>query len=129
MKQQDSPAVALAREHAEAWTNHNYDKARQMLADDVRVDTTSTQPTIKPTHILGADKYMEGLIAFAQGIQAGSGEVVASIGDKQNSLILLVVKADFPGVGKVTLPAARLALWDENNKLKSEQVVFFALSD
>jgi len=128
MKQQDSPAVALAREHAEAWTNHNYEKAREMLADDVRVDSTSTQRK-EETHTIGADKYMEGLIAFAQGIEAGSGEVVASIGDKQNSLILLVVKADFPGVGKVTLPAARLAMWDENKKLKHEQVVFFALSD
>ena len=128
MKQQDSPAVALAREHAEAWTNHNYDKDRAMLADDVKVDSTSTQRK-EETHTIGADTYMEGLIAFAQGIEAGSGEVVASIGDKQNSLILLVVKADFPGIGKVTLPAARLAMWDENNKLKSEQVVFFALSD
>lgn len=52
------------------------------------------------------------------------------VGDDQNSLILLTVKAAFgPGAPKVTIPAARLAQFDENRKLKKEQVVFFALQD
>ena len=56
--------------------------------------------------------------------------MIASVGDDHNSLILLTVKAPFsPAGAKVTLPAARLALLDENNKIKSEQVIFFTLSD
>ena len=52
------------------------------------------------------------------------------MGDDQNSLILLTVKAAFgPGAQKVTIPAARLAQFDENRKLKKEQVVFFARQD
>jgi hypothetical protein len=35
------------------------------------------------------------------------------------------VEADF-GAGKATLPGARLYLIDENNKIKTEQVIFYA---
>jgi hypothetical protein len=127
---QDSPAVALARAHAEAWSNHHWDKARNMLAPDVHVTATTTQPIMAATDLTGVDDYMDGLIKFAQVIEPGSAHVIASVGDERNSLILLTVRAAFPPDGtKVTLPAARLAMWDENSKLKKEQVVFFALSD
>ena len=127
---QDSPAVAIARAHAEAWSNHDWDKARKMLAPDVHVTTTTTQPIMPATSLSGIDNYMDGLIKFAQAVEPGSARVIASIGDEHNSLILLTVRAAFsPDEAKVTLPAARLALLDENNKIKTEQVIFFALSD
>jgi hypothetical protein len=50
--------------------------------------------------------------------------VLASIGDERNALLMLIVEADF-GAGPVTLPAARLYLLDEDDKIKAEQVVFF----
>jgi hypothetical protein len=53
--------------------------------------------------------------------------VLASVGDERNALFLLTVETDF-GAGKVTLPAARLYLLDEDDKIKVEQVVFFALA-
>jgi hypothetical protein len=37
------------------------------------------------------------------------------------------VEADF-GAEPVTLPAARLYLLDEDDKIKAEQVIFFAVS-
>jgi len=127
---QDSLAVAIARAHAEAWSNHDWDKARKMLAPNVHVTTTTTQPIMAATDLTGIDNYMDGLIKFAQAVEPGSARVIASVGDEHNSLILLTVRAAFaPGGAKVTLPAARLALLDENNKIKTEQVVFFALSD
>jgi hypothetical protein len=127
---QESPAVAVARAHAEAWSNHNWDKARTMLAPDVHVTATTTQPIMAATGLSGIDQYMEGLIKFAGAVEPGSARVIASIGDERNSLILLTVRAAFaPGGPKVTLPAARLAQLDENNKIKAEQVIFFALSD
>jgi hypothetical protein len=127
---QDSPAVAVAIAHAEAWSNHDWETARGMLAADVHVTATSTQAIMPKTDTVGIEEYMEGLIHFAGAVEPGSARVIASIGDAHNSLILLTVKAAFaPGAPKVTLPAARLAMLDENNKIRSEQVVFFTLSD
>ena len=127
---QDSSAIALARAHAEAWSNHDWDTARKMLAPDVHVTASSTQPIMNPTDLTGIDAYMDGLIKFAQPVEPGSARVIASVGDERNSLILLTVRAAFgPNGEKVTLPAARLALFDENQKLKKEQVVFFAVPD
>jgi hypothetical protein len=54
--------------------------------------------------------------------------VLSSIGDDRNALLMLIVEADFGG-GTVTLPAARLYLLDEDDKIKVEQVVFYAASD
>ena len=127
---QESSAVALARAHAQAWSNHDWDKARKMLAPDVHVTATSTQPIMNPTDLTGIDDYMDGLIKFAQAVEPGSARVIASVGDERNSLILLTVRAALgPGGEKATLPAARLALFDENQKIKKEQVVFFAVPD
>ena len=127
---QESPAVAIARAHAEAWSNHDWDRAREMLAPDVHVTATTTQPVMPATDLTGIDAYMDGLIKFAVAVEPGSARVIASVGDERNSLMLLTVRAAFaPGGPKVTLPAARLAQLDENNKIKAEQVIFFALSD
>jgi len=129
---QESSAVALARAHAEAWSHHDWDTARKMLAPDVHVTTTTTQPIMggAATELTGIDDYMDGLIKFAQAVEPGSARVIASVGDERNSLILLTVRAAFgPDGPKVTIPAARLALFDENQQLKHEQVVFFAVPD
>ena len=49
----------------------------------------------------------------------------ASVGDERNALLMLTVQVDF-GAGKATLPGARLYLLDEHNKIKTEQVIFYA---
>ena len=127
---QDSPAVAIARAHVEAWSNHDWDTARKMLAPDVHVTATTTQPIMAATDLIGIDDYMDGLIKFAQTVEPGSAHVIASVGDEHNSLIFLTVRATSgPDGAKVTIPAARLAMLNENKKIKAEQVVFFALSD
>jgi SnoaL-like domain len=121
---QDSPAVAVARAHADAWSNHDFDTARAALAEDVHVTATSTQPTMPTTDSTGIEDYMRGLIAFAAAVVPGSARVLASVGDERNALLMLIVEADF-GAGPVTLPAARVYLLDEDDKIKAEQVVFF----
>src|SRR5271169_5837421 len=118
--QNESPAAAIARAHVEAWSNHDFDTARGGLAPDVRVTATTTQPMPPATDLTGADNYMVGLTQFAQVVVPGSLRVLASVGDERNALLLLTVEADF-GAGKATLPAARLYLLDENNKIKTEQ--------
>jgi hypothetical protein len=64
--------------------------------------------------------------AFAQAVLPGSLRILASTGDDRNALLMLTVEADFGG-GKAILPGARLyRLDDDNNKIKTEQVIFYA---
>jgi hypothetical protein len=101
-----------------------------MLAPDVHVVSSSADPTLPSTDVRGIDDYMEGLIKFAQAVEPGSALVLASVGDERTSLILLTVLATLgPDGPKVTLPAARLAVFDEHNQIKQEQVIFFAMPD
>jgi hypothetical protein len=123
--QPESPAVAIARAHVEAWSNHDFDIARRGLAPDVKVTAVTTQPMPPPTDLTGADDYMIGLTQFAEAVVPGSLRILASAGDERNALLMLTVEADFGG-GKATLPGARLYLLDENNKIKTEHVVFYA---
>ena len=123
--QHESPAVAIARAHVEAWSNHDFGTARDALAPDVKVTATTTQPIMPATDLAGADNYMIGLTQFAQAVVPGSLRILASIGDERNALLMLTVEADF-GAGKATLPGARLYLLDENNKIKTEHVIFYA---
>jgi len=126
---QESPAVTIARAHVEAWSKHDFDKARKGLAADVHITAMTTQPVMAPTDVTGADKYMDGLIKFASTVVPGSAHVIASVGDERNALLMLTVKTALgPGGSVVTLPAARLYLLDENGKIKVEQVVFYAAS-
>ena len=123
--QHESPAIAVARAHVEAWTNHDFDAARGALAPDVRVTAVTTQPMPPATDLTGADDYMAGLTQFAQAVVPGSLRILHSTGDERNALLMLTVEADF-GAGKATLPGARLYLVDENNKIKTEHVIFYA---
>ena len=123
--QHESPAVAIARAHVEAWSKHDFDAARSSLAADVKVTATTTLPIMPATDLSGADGYMVGLIQFAQAVVPGSLRVIASVGDERNALLMLSVEADLP-VGRMTLPGARLYLLDEAGKIKTEQVIFYA---
>src|SRR5579875_1353170 len=106
MKQQDAPAIAVALAHIDAWSNHEWDRAREMLAPNVRVMTMTAQPTVTSTDHTGIDQYMEG---------------------QHNALILVAVQVDF-GHGEMTLQSARLYALDESKKIKAEQIVFSVLS-
>jgi len=126
--QQESPAVAIARAHVEAWSNHDFDAARRGLAPDVQVTSTTTQPIMKDVRTTGIDDYMSGLIAFAQGVVPGSAQVFASTGDERNALLMVTVEADLGG-GKMELPGARLYLLDDDGKIQNEQVIFYAAAN
>jgi hypothetical protein len=127
---QESPAVRIARAHVEAWSNHQFDRARKSLSYDVKVNVTTTQPIMKDTDTVGADAYMTGLQMFAQGVEPGSAKVIAATGDKHNALLLVTVRASFgPGTPTLTLPAARLYLVDDMGKITSEKVIFYAAEE
>lgn len=127
---EQSPAVAVARAHIEAWSHHDWEKARRSLAPDVHVTVATTVAGWPPTDLTGVAPYMEGLRKFAEAVVPGSARINASLGDEHNALIMVTVRGAFgPGGTMVTLPAARLYLLDDNQKIKVEQVVFFAVPE
>jgi hypothetical protein len=125
-----SPAAAVARAHVEAWSSHDFDTARSALAPDVKVTATSTDPAFPDTALTGIDDYMRGLIAFAEPIVPGSLEVIGSVGDQRNALLMLTAQLSGGPMGaKTTLSGARLYLLDDNGRIKAEEVIFFVTPD
>src|SRR5919198_1479479 len=109
---QVSPAVSAAIAHCEAWSNHDWDTARRMLAEDVKVTATTTRPIMPETNLAGADAYMEGLKYFAGAVVPGSLQVNATVGDESNALLMVTVQAGFgPGGAPVALPRAPPSLF------------------
>ena len=123
--QPESPAVAVARAHVQAWASKDYDTTRSMLAPDVHVIAMTTNPALPQTDLTGADAYMEGLVAFADPIVPGSVHELASAGDERNALLLLDLQvAGGPFGAGAQAPCARLYLV-EDSKIKTEQVIFY----
>jgi hypothetical protein len=123
--QTTSPAVQIARAHAQAWSNHDLDTPRAGLADDVKVSVTTTAPIMPPVNTVGIEAYMVGLESFSKAIIPGTLQELAAIGDDRNALLLVTAEADF-GFGKTALPQARLYLLDDHDRIAHEQVLFFA---
>jgi hypothetical protein len=119
-----APAVAIARAHVEAWSSHDFDTARRLLGPDVKVTATSTDPALPETALTGVDDDMRGLIAFADPIVPGSLQVIGSVGDERNALLMLTAQlSGGPMSAKATLSGARLYLLDDNRKIKTERVI------
>jgi SnoaL-like domain len=125
-KMSDSPALAIARAHIEAWSSKEYDKTRALLAPDVHVTATSTFAAMQPTDLTGPDAYMQGLVAFADPIVPGSVRELGAVGDDRNALVLLDLEmAGGPFGAGVHAPCARLYQTNPEGKLVIEQIVFY----
>ena len=129
MTQQDAPAVAIARAHIEAWSHHDWEKTRELLAPDVHAVVTTTQPMKASAELTGIDAYMEPKIKAAQFIEPGSVHEISAIGDERNALILITFRIGLgPGGTMVTMARAILYLLDENKKIKEERDEYCILS-
>ena len=114
-------AVALARKHLEAWTNHHLDVARANLATDVQFFSPTAQ-------LVGIDQYMEaptGLAQFARQVVPGSLRIIAATGDEQNALIMYDVSTAGGRLGPAVFPSAQTWLLDETGKIKVERIVSY----
>jgi hypothetical protein len=129
MSAQSAPiAVAVARAHVEAWSNHDYDKARASLAPDVHVLAVSVDPGAPRTDLAGIDAYMEGLVQFGQIVVPGTTRVDSSVGDDTRALLQVTSKVKFgPDGPEMDHHQARLYRLDDDQKIVDEQVIFFAL--
>jgi len=116
-----SPAVALARAHLEAWTNHDLDTARANLAEDVQFYSPAA-------HLVGIDQYMDAphaLSQFARQVVPGSLRVIAAMGDERNALIMYEVSTEGGPIGSKVFPSAQTWLLDEHGKIKVERIVSY----
>jgi hypothetical protein len=118
----DSPAVALARAHLEAWSHHDLDTARGNLAADVQFYSPAG-------NMVGIDEYMDGplgLTQFARQVVPGSLRVIAAIGDERNALIMYQVDTEGGPIGSKTFPSAQTWLLDEEGKIQVERIISYA---
>jgi hypothetical protein len=117
----DSRAVAIARAHLEAWTNHDLEAVRGNLADDVQFFSPAA-------NLAGIDEYMDaprGLTQFAQQVVPGSLRVIAAMGDDRNALIMYEVSTEGGPIGSKLFPSAQTWLLDESGKIKVERLVSY----
>ncbi len=117
----DSRAVALARAHLEAWTNHDLDRVRVNLAEDVQFFSPAA-------NLVGIDEYMDaprGLAQFARQVVPGSLRVIAAMGDERNALIMYQVSTEGGPLGSKVFPSAQTWLLDDSGKIKVERIVSY----
>jgi hypothetical protein len=125
--QHDPPAVAVARAHVEAFTNHDWETARSLLAADVHFTLLNAEPN-RPNHVegIGVEQFMERLTQ--QPLIPGSAQFISSVGDERHALLLVSIKANVGGV-PLTVFSGRHYLLDDKGKIKTEQVIIFTHSD
>ncbi|HEV2140015.1 MAG TPA: nuclear transport factor 2 family protein [Candidatus Dormibacteraeota bacterium] len=120
----DSPAVAFARAHLEAWSNHDLDRARSNLASNVEFFSPAG-------HLVGVDEYMDGprgLVQFARQVVPGSLKVIASAGDERNALIMYEVDTEGGPFGAKRFPSAQTWVLDEHGKIQVERIISFVVA-
>ena len=75
---QDSPAVKIALAHIEAWSRHDWDKTKELLAPNVHASVTTTMPNSGGSEFAGIDNYMALKVKAAQLIEPGSVQVIGN---------------------------------------------------
>jgi SnoaL-like domain len=127
LKIQNSPAVAIAMAHIDAWGNHDWDKTKELLAPNIHAVVTTTQPELGEFN--GIDDYMAIKVKAARLIEPGSVEVLSAIGDESHALVMVTFRIGMgPGGSMVTMARTGLYLLDENKKIKEERDSFFIVS-
>jgi hypothetical protein len=119
MSGSDSPAVALAIAHLEAWTNQDFETVRGNLANDVAFFSPAA-------NLVRIDEYMDaprGLTQFAKQVIPGSLRLFAAIGDERNALIMYEVSTEGGPIGSKRFPSAQTWLLDDNGKIRVERII------
>lgn len=125
----DSTAALVAIAHIDAWTNHDWARTREMLAPDVHILVTSTDPRFPGGELTGVDAYMDRKTKAARLIEPGSLRVLSTMGDDLNALVLVTFRIGLgPGGTMVTMARSCLYAVDGNRKIKEERDAFFLLS-
>jgi hypothetical protein len=126
---QDSPVVSVALAHIHAWSHHDWETTRELLAPDVRAKVITTHPGFDDADLRGVDNYMGPKTKAARLIEPGSVQVLSAIGDERSAIVTVTFQIRLGTGGTlVTMVRACLYVIDENKKIKEERDVFFLLS-
>ena len=128
-----SKAVAIAIKHVEAFSNHDYDRARSLLADNVHFLLITSIPGFpNPVEGHGVEEFMK-MLTSGNTLIPGSLQVIHSIGDDYQAFITVSVKGTLPTrfilnnilptQEPITLLAARHYVIDEHEKITNELVI------
>ena len=118
-----SKAVEIAIKHVKAFSNHDYDSARSLLADDVQFMLIGSIPGFpNPVEGHGVEAFMKRLTS-RNTLIPGSLQVIHSIGDDHQAFITVSVKGTLPTQEPMTLLAARYYMIDEHGKITNELVI------
>jgi hypothetical protein len=118
-----SKAAEIAIKHVEAFSNHDYETARSLLADDVHFILITSIPGFpNPVEGNGFEDFMKTL-SSGNTLIPGSYQVINSIGDDHQALITVTVKGTLPTQEPITLLAARHYMIDEHEKITNELVI------
>jgi hypothetical protein len=105
---EDSLAVRVALAHIDAWSHHDWDKTRELLAPSVHALVTSTMPGFVGGEFTGIDTYMQRKMKGAQLVEPGSVQVLSTIGDERNALVLITMRIGLgPGGTMATMAMSR----------------------
>jgi hypothetical protein len=127
----DSAAVAIALAHIDAWSRHDWDKTRELLAPDIHAWVASTQPQFggSGSEFTGVDNYMARKTKAAQLVEPGSVQVLSTIGDQTGAVVTVTFRIRLgPGATMVTMARACLYSINDDKKIQEERDVFFVLS-
>jgi ketosteroid isomerase-like protein len=128
MTTKNSTAINVARTHIDAWSHHDWERTRELLAPDVHAWVTSTQAGFGTAELAGIDAYMAPKIQAARLIEPGSVREISAMGDERNAVILVTFRIGLgPGRSMVTMVRSCLYLLDENEKIKEERDAFYVL--
>jgi len=118
-----SKAAEIAIKQVEAFSNHDYETARSLLADDVHFILITSIPGFpNPFEGNGVEEFMKALTS-GNTLIPGSLQVIHSIGDEHQALITVSVKGTLPTQEPITLLAARHYMINENEKITNELVI------
>src|SRR5215472_5912546 len=125
MNKVSSPAkaVEIAIQHVEAFSTHDYERARSLLADDVHFLLITSIPGFpNPAEGHGVEEFMKAL-SSGNPLIPGSLQVINSTGDDHQAFITVSVKGTLPTQEPITFLAARYYMIDEHEKIKNELVI------
>ncbi len=119
----------MALAHIDAWSHHDWDKTRELLAPDVHAQVTSTQAGFVDANLTGVESYMAPKTKAAALVEPGSVKVLSAIGDEHNALVTVTFNIGLgPGGRVVTMVRSCAYAIDENKRIKEERDAFFLLS-
>jgi ketosteroid isomerase-like protein len=120
-------AISIAIAHAEASCKHDWEAAKAFLAADVKFTVVTNQPVPPPLDINGIDRYKEAFKTFT-GVVPGSTKIAYANGDDNNALIVVRVKVvSGPGAPEMNFTASRLYYVNDEGKIQTEHLTFYAV--